>query len=176
VRYIDQQDDANFIYIAMTLCDETLEDRIQRKGLDQPAARLAACAKFCSGLAYLHELPSGSITHRDLKPSNLQALQGRLPQNRRHGPVPRAGARRDCRGDGLEWRDTGPPRSFDAWPWCAVAGFKGAPWRSMQGWMSPEEIMWDNGSSAGATEPFEVRGGSGSRMATTVSDLFQPAG
>jgi hypothetical protein len=71
VRYIDQQDDANFVYIAMTLCDETLEDRIQRKGLAEPAARRTACAELCSGLAYLHELPSGSITHRDLKPSNL---------------------------------------------------------------------------------------------------------
>jgi hypothetical protein len=27
--------------------------------------------------------------------------------------------------------------------------------------MSPEEIMWDNGGSAGAAEPFEVRGGPG---------------
>ena len=26
-----------------------------------------------------------------------------------------------------------------------------------QGWMSPEEIEWDNGGSAGAAEPFEVR-------------------
>jgi hypothetical protein len=27
------------VYIAMTLCDETLEDRYQRKGLAAPAAR-----------------------------------------------------------------------------------------------------------------------------------------
>ena len=26
-----------------------------------------------------------------------------------------------------------------------------------QGWMSPEEILWDNGGSAGAAEPFQVR-------------------
>ena len=30
------------VYIAMTLCDETLEDRIQRKGLAAPAARAGA--------------------------------------------------------------------------------------------------------------------------------------
>ena len=30
------------VCIAMTLCDETLEDRIQRKGLTAPAARAGA--------------------------------------------------------------------------------------------------------------------------------------
>ena len=31
------------------------------------------------------------------------------------------------------------------------------PRPTAQGWMSPEEIEWDNGGSAGAAEPFEVR-------------------
>ena len=37
------------------------------------------------------------------------------------------------------------------------------PRPTAQGWMSPEEIEWDNGGSAGAAEPFEVRP-HGSRM------------
>ena len=54
----------------MGLCDETLEDRIRRKGLDDQAARLTACIELCQGLLYLHTLAE-AITHRDLKPSNI---------------------------------------------------------------------------------------------------------
>ena len=54
----------------MGLCDETLEDRIRRKGLNGHASRLTACVELCQGLKYLHTLAE-AITHRDLKPSNL---------------------------------------------------------------------------------------------------------
>ena len=65
IRYVMQVANATHIHIVMVLCDETLEDRIRRKGLDDHATRLTACMELCQGLMYLHQLPE-AITHRDL--------------------------------------------------------------------------------------------------------------
>ena len=70
IRYITQIANASHVHIVMGLCDETLADRIRRKGLNDHASRLTACTELCQGLKYLHTLAE-AITHRDLKPSNL---------------------------------------------------------------------------------------------------------
>ena len=54
----------------MSLCDETLEERMRRGALREPDAQLMACRELCEGLAYLHHLPE-PIAHRDIKPANL---------------------------------------------------------------------------------------------------------
>ena len=54
----------------MSLCDETLEERMRRGALGEPGAQLTACRELCEGLAYLHQLPE-PIAHRDIKPANL---------------------------------------------------------------------------------------------------------
>ena len=71
----------------MSLCDETLEERMRRGALGEPGAQLTACRELCEGLAYLHQLPE-PIAHRDIKPANLLfrgAPQPSLP--RPHSPV-----------------------------------------------------------------------------------------
>jgi hypothetical protein len=70
IRYVTQVANDTHVHIVMGLCDETLEDRIRRNGLNDQAARLAACTELCEGLLYLHTLAE-AITHRDLKPSNI---------------------------------------------------------------------------------------------------------
>ena len=54
----------------MTLCDETLEARIKRGGLESRDSRISTCRQLCDGIAYLHLLAE-AIAHRDLKPSNI---------------------------------------------------------------------------------------------------------
>ena len=69
-RYVCQHRDNHYVYIVMTLCDETLEARIKRGGLESRGSRMSACRQLCDGIAYLHLLAE-AITHRDLKPSNI---------------------------------------------------------------------------------------------------------
>ena len=71
VRYIDKLDiDKQFVFIVMTLCDQTLEERMRDGALAEWRARHVACRELCTGLAYLHELKE-PIAHRDIKPSNV---------------------------------------------------------------------------------------------------------
>ena len=70
IRYHLMAANEHSVYIVMGLCDESLEERVQRRGLECWEARKATCSQLCAGLAYLHTLPQ-PIAHRDLKPSNL---------------------------------------------------------------------------------------------------------
>ena len=108
----------------MGLCDETLEARIQRKGFDGVEARLAAARELCEGLGYLHGLPE-AITHRDLKPSNVL-----------------------FKGSCLKIADMGQSRILAMGETAVPTGSSGGT----QGWMSPEEIEWDNGGSMGGSQ------------------------
>ena len=70
VHYIQRHTDSVHVYIVMELCDERLDHRMERKGLEDLEAWRTACLELCRGLEYLHTLRE-PITHRDLKPSNL---------------------------------------------------------------------------------------------------------
>ena len=120
IRYSQQLTDASFVYIVMELCDETLEHRIKRgDGFKGTNTRTAACLQLCQGLLYLHSLPE-AITHRDLKPSNLL-----------------------FKGDTLKIADMGQSRILAMGETAVPTGSQGGT----MGWMSPEEIAWDNGGS-----------------------------
>lgn len=69
-RYVCQDRDDHYVYIVMTLCDETLEARIKRGGLESRGSRMSAWRQLCDGIAYLHLLAE-AITHRDVKPSYI---------------------------------------------------------------------------------------------------------
>jgi serine/threonine protein kinase len=121
IRYSQQLGDRQSVYIVMELCDETLEQRIQRPGgFQDPEERKSACLQLCQGLSYLHTLPE-AITHRDLKPSNLL-----------------------FKGDTLKIADMGQSRILAMGETAVPTGSQGGT----MGWMSPEEIEWDNGGSA----------------------------
>eukprot|EP01047_Picozoa_sp_COSAG01_P033731 COSAG01_NODE_2496_length_7573_cov_15.650120_1_plen_1328_part_00 len=67
VRYLCREEDQDFVYICMELCDvETLDSRVRR--MESTASRLDAGTQLFSGVQYLHEL---HIIHRDLKPANI---------------------------------------------------------------------------------------------------------
>eukprot|EP01047_Picozoa_sp_COSAG01_P078476 COSAG01_NODE_14515_length_1444_cov_93.742007_2_plen_383_part_00 len=108
----------------MMLCDETLEARMQRKGLADCADRRRAAHELCAGLSYLHTLPE-AVTHRDLKPSNLL-----------------------FKGECLKIADMGQSRILAMGETAVQTGSQGGT----MGWMSPEEIEWDNGGSLGGAQ------------------------
>ena len=61
---------------------------------------------YCSSTSNIFTNIFGTfLSETTMRP--IPALQGRLPQDRRHGPEPRAGAGRDRGGDGLERRHAG---------------------------------------------------------------------
>jgi hypothetical protein len=67
VRYFCREEDPDFVYICMELCDvETLDSRI--KGMRDVDVRLDTVRQLFSGIDYLHQL---DIIHRDLKPANI---------------------------------------------------------------------------------------------------------
>ena len=99
----------------MSLCDETLEERMRRGALGEPGAQLTACRELCEGLAYLHQLPE-PIAHRDIKPANLL-----------------------FRGSVLKIADMGQSRILEA----GQTGMDTGTMGGTMGWMSPEEIQWD---------------------------------
>ena len=85
-----------------------------------------ACIEFCSGLDYLHKL---KITHRDLKPSNIL-----------------------FKGNTLKIADMGQSRILEMGKTAIETGSLGGT----LGWMSPEEIDWQDGGSIRG-KPFEAR-------------------
>jgi ankyrin repeat protein len=124
IRYFQQLADSHSVFIVMGLCDETLEARMQRKGFESDEARRTAALELCQGLHYLHTLPE-PITHRDLKPSNVL-----------------------FKGNCLKIADMGQSRILAAGETAVPTGSSGGT----QGWMSPEEIEWDNGGSMGGKQ------------------------
>ena len=124
VRYFEQLADHHSVFVVMLLCDVTLEERIQRKELESPALRQRAALELCEGLSYLHTLPE-AVTHRNLKPSNLL-----------------------FKGDCLKIADMGQSQILAKGETAVPTGSQGGT----QGWMSPEEIAWDNGGSLGGVQ------------------------
>ena len=117
-----QLGNSHSVFIVMGLCDETLKARIQRKGFNGDEARWVAARELCEGLGYLHGLQK-AITHRDLKPSNVL-----------------------FKGSCLKIADMGQSRILAKGETAVPTGSSGG------GWMSPEEIEWDNGGSMGGSQ------------------------
>jgi hypothetical protein len=67
VKYFSKEEDTDFVYICMELCDtETLDSRIKK--MVGEGLRMDAVRQLFGGIDYLHEL---NIIHRDLKPANI---------------------------------------------------------------------------------------------------------
>ncbi|KAK9972490.1 hypothetical protein ABG768_025794 [Culter alburnus] len=74
VRYVDFAEDHNFGYLALQLCEYTLEEYIQKHLPDDNAERILVLKKLvkevlCS-LQVLHQ-PQTKVLHRDIKPQNV---------------------------------------------------------------------------------------------------------
>ncbi|XP_048039279.1 serine/threonine-protein kinase/endoribonuclease IRE1-like [Megalobrama amblycephala] len=74
VRYVDFAEDDNFGYLALQLCEYTLEEYIQEHLPDNSAERSLVLKKLvkevlCS-LQVLHQ-PQTKVLHRDIKPQNV---------------------------------------------------------------------------------------------------------
>ncbi len=69
--FLDEQSDKNFSFLILDLCEETLEDYVNRSSLDD-LKKFAPdiFRQILKGLADLHGDPN-PILHRDLKPSNI---------------------------------------------------------------------------------------------------------
>ncbi|XP_048041283.1 uncharacterized protein LOC125265223 isoform X2 [Megalobrama amblycephala] len=74
VRYVDFAEDDNFGYLALQLCEYTLEEYIQEHLPDDNAERSLVLKKLVKELLYslqvLHQ-PQTKVLHRDIKPQNV---------------------------------------------------------------------------------------------------------
>ena len=70
-RYLDDKSDKDWVYLIMDLCEETLNQYVERSSLEgwTEIAR-DIIQQVLKGLADLHRGPK-RILHRDLKPSNI---------------------------------------------------------------------------------------------------------
>uniref|UniRef100_A0A914HC90 non-specific serine/threonine protein kinase n=1 Tax=Globodera rostochiensis TaxID=31243 RepID=A0A914HC90_GLORO len=69
IRYFCSESDPYFSYIALELCDHTLEDFIkQQRGQMERQLKLEMLRQATDGIAHLHSI---KIVHRDVKPKNI---------------------------------------------------------------------------------------------------------
>jgi len=80
IRYYAQQERADFLYIALELCEASLADIVQRPHCYRELAQAGerdmpgVLWQIANGLAHLHSL---RIVHRDLKPQNILVNMGK---------------------------------------------------------------------------------------------------
>ena len=67
VRYYAKEADGNFVYLALELCQQTLEDLVKKGYRDSELLR-SILRQTVEGVSHLHSL---NIVHRDLKPANI---------------------------------------------------------------------------------------------------------
>ncbi|KAL6477059.1 hypothetical protein MHYP_G00155580 [Metynnis hypsauchen] len=72
VRYVDFEEDGEFNYLAVQLCESNLEEYIKQLDLEKEEDRIKTLKKLAKdvllGLADLHE---AKVLHRDIKPRNV---------------------------------------------------------------------------------------------------------
>ncbi|KAL3084436.1 hypothetical protein niasHT_035238 [Heterodera trifolii] len=69
IRYFCSESDSYFSYIALELCDHTLEDFINhQRGKMERRLKLELLRQATDGIAHLHSI---KIVHRDVKPKNI---------------------------------------------------------------------------------------------------------
>ena len=71
-RYLDDKSDKDWVFLIMDLCEETLNEYVERSSLEDwtKIARIII-KQVLKGLRDLHSCSPTSILHRDLKPSNI---------------------------------------------------------------------------------------------------------
>eukprot|EP01134_Creolimax_fragrantissima_P006836 CFRG6836T1 len=67
IRYFCKEQDSQFLYIALELCQFSLEDVVSKK-IDLGLTHQTIMGDIMNGLAHLHSL---NIVHRDIKPANV---------------------------------------------------------------------------------------------------------
>ena len=71
-RYLDDESDKDWVFLMMDLCEETLNEYVERSSWENWAGIARnIIQQFLKGLRDLHSCQPRSILHRDLKPSNI---------------------------------------------------------------------------------------------------------
>ena len=71
-RYLDDKSDKDWVFLIMDLCEETLNEYVERSSLEDLTKNARnIIQQVLKGLRDLHSCSPTSILHRDLKPSNI---------------------------------------------------------------------------------------------------------
>ncbi|KAF6202382.1 hypothetical protein GE061_004781 [Apolygus lucorum] len=76
IRYFSTEEDSQFRYIALELCDATLQDFVEKGICQEDVSAVDVLKQAISGLEHLHYL---KIVHRDIKPHNILLSVNPLP-------------------------------------------------------------------------------------------------